>query len=489
MPPGAVLQRAEADRDRLLKGELRTFDVLSRGLKAFIAKDASGADQRYIEAIASSSVVDRMGDQITLACLEGLKMQTAGMTVWLNHDYEVPESIFGTIVESRIVPATDAGIPGGLEAQGQVYDLIIKTLVAPDNPRAINTWQHIQNGRRLAQSIGGAIIDYDFLDPDELWWGGLEINGMDLWEISVVGVPANQRAYVEGKSVQPVAFGLRKSLNKPYDLATRRSMKKDAAADAGGGENAGDGESSGDVPATEAPAQSPPPDDTAPAAAPDSGGETPPPAPADGAVPGYCSVSLEIRGAKDAVNVDDVVELVSKWFVADVQLCKDGAEDLGDDSIAQVRAAHKCIQDAMNHGVCGAGDELLKAASDTLESLLPDGSGAQAEINGDDSPAEYASVRGDIAALETQRGELLTECGTLMQMVKALLDQRDALLDVIAGLNATPLSRATKPFASTLERSGNGAPDPSRRRMSVAQIMAFHTQNRGADARARSLTA
>jgi hypothetical protein len=484
MPKAALLARAEADRERLIKGGDRTFDVFSRGLRAFKAADAKGAEQMYLEAVASSTVVDRMGDQITLACLEGLKSQTDGMTVWLNHDYEVPESVFGTIIEARIVPATDEGT-GGLEAQGACYDLITKTLVDPDNPRAVKAWQHVQNGRRLAQSIGGAIVDYDFLDPDELWWGGLEINAMDLWEISVVGIPANQRAIIEGKAVQLWAVGLRKAKGQPFDpetkAAQRAALKRDAAPEGGEGESSVAGDESTAV--DDAPGSS----DAAPAAAPAETTETAPP-PEQAPTPGYCSVSFNVKTNDATFTAEAVAEIIAKWFSADVAILK-APVDVEDRP--QIELARKCIQDAIDHGVCGPQADSLKSASDTLTALLPES--GDGEIDGDDSPAEYASAkaraRSELEQLETKRAELLEQCNALVPMIKGLLDQREHLLEVVRELGLTPLHRATRPYVDVADARSLGSPDPERRKLSVSQLVNVHTKNRGADPRARSLTA
>ena len=129
MPDAATL-KAQADRARALKSTERTFDFCGRILKAWKAKDAAGTEQMYLEAVASSTIIDRMGDSMTLACLEGMKQQAVGLTVFMNHDYDVSTDVFGTIEEARIVPASDS-------KQGDCYDLITRTVVEADNPRAV----------------------------------------------------------------------------------------------------------------------------------------------------------------------------------------------------------------------------------------------------------------------------------------------------------------------------------------------------------------
>jgi HK97 family phage prohead protease len=115
------------------------------------------------------------------------------MTIWLNHNYNVPEDLFGSVTDARIVKRVD-------EASGeQVYDLDIDIKVCPEdeNPEALRTYKAIKRGVRLGLSIG-ARVDQASKKKDKAT--GLEtyvIERISLLESSVVGIPANQRSYLQ----------------------------------------------------------------------------------------------------------------------------------------------------------------------------------------------------------------------------------------------------------------------------------------------------
>jgi hypothetical protein len=58
-----------------------------------------------------------------------------------------------------------------------------------------------EDGIRLGVSIGAYILEYDFKDKDKGYWGGLIINKVLLVETSIVGIPANQRSWVQNAAM------------------------------------------------------------------------------------------------------------------------------------------------------------------------------------------------------------------------------------------------------------------------------------------------
>ena len=164
-------------------------------IKAFETKSASGEPEYHLKGIASSTVVDRQGDRIDSTAQVQMEAQSKGLTMFLNHSYNVPEDIFGTCGDSYLERSIDA-------SQGECVDLIIDVKVNTENERAMKTWRAVNKGTSLGFSIGAEIVDYGF-EGDTL-----VISGVNLYEISCVGIPANQRAMIS----DVMAKSIRKSL-------------------------------------------------------------------------------------------------------------------------------------------------------------------------------------------------------------------------------------------------------------------------------------
>lgn len=110
------------------------------------------------------------------------------MTIFLNHDYTVPESVFGSTVDAKVVTRSD---------NGTLYtDLDLEIRVDESNPRAAQAADSIEGGSKFGVSIGGYIKDYRLKDPKDPF-GGLIIEDLELKEASVVGLPANPRSWVQ----------------------------------------------------------------------------------------------------------------------------------------------------------------------------------------------------------------------------------------------------------------------------------------------------
>jgi HK97 family phage prohead protease len=174
---------------QLAAGDPRAFKFFTGQVSAFERKDADGKTRKYIAGTASSTVEDRHGDTIDDACQLKMLDQSKNMTMWLNHRYMVPEDVLGTCAKSEIVKAND-------QAAGACLDLVIECMVDEENPRALKSYNHVKNGTKLAYSIGGYFLDVELKDEDN-WWGGFIVHDIDLLEISLVGIPANPRAYTK----------------------------------------------------------------------------------------------------------------------------------------------------------------------------------------------------------------------------------------------------------------------------------------------------
>jgi len=168
-----------------------TFKLFSGALKAY-TDNATG--KKRVRCTASSTVEDLHGDEIDVACVASMANQAMakGMTIFLNHEYKVPEDIFGKTVNAV---AQKSGMDP--KTAKDVWDLDLDTEVNESNPRAIETWEAIQGGITVGVSIGAMIRDWEFRDAKKQWEGGLLIKDVELLEASMVGIPANPRSWVK----------------------------------------------------------------------------------------------------------------------------------------------------------------------------------------------------------------------------------------------------------------------------------------------------
>lgn len=206
-------------RPALPQDDPRLFKIKTGIVKAIKEAGENGAPDRYfLEGIASSTVVDRHGDTITESAQSQMLAAARDLTMWLNHSYNVPEDILGVCRQSNLQAAVDNG--------EDCLDLVIRLEVYPDNPRAMKSWNAVQWGAQLGFSIGGAVTDFEWVDEDD-WWSALIINGLDLYEISLVGIPANPRAYT--KFVEDIAGKMRSAAVERAKDIVGKATSKDAA--------------------------------------------------------------------------------------------------------------------------------------------------------------------------------------------------------------------------------------------------------------------
>jgi HK97 family phage prohead protease len=165
------------------------FKLYTNALKAYTADNGD----LHVRGTTSSTIVDMHGDEMTLAALKSME-ETAkqNMTVFLNHNYNVPDDLFGSVTDARIVKRYDQ------ELGTEVYDLDIDVRVVgeDENPLAMKTYRAIKRGVKLGLSIGARVEKVAKRKGAE----GKEtyvIDSVRLLESSVVGIPANQRSYLQ----------------------------------------------------------------------------------------------------------------------------------------------------------------------------------------------------------------------------------------------------------------------------------------------------
>jgi len=159
------------------------FKIFAPMLKASL--DADG--KMRLHGVASSTVLDRQGHTITESALSDMETSASNnMTIFLNHEYKVPEDVAGSVERASIRShPTDPSIK----------DLILDIVINEANPRAANAWMAIQKGTQLGLSIGAMIPDGGAHRDKKS--GAYVIEHVTLLETSLVGVPANPRSWVE----------------------------------------------------------------------------------------------------------------------------------------------------------------------------------------------------------------------------------------------------------------------------------------------------
>jgi hypothetical protein len=142
-----------------------------------------------VRMIGSSTERDLHGDTMAISALSDMATVEPGLTIWLNHSYDVPNDLFGSLMESP-----------RLELQNGIADIHIKSDVEMDNPAAAQTLKLVKNNRKLGCSIGCMVLECEIdeeNDDGHSWYPPLIITHVQTLEWSVVGIPANQRCWVE----------------------------------------------------------------------------------------------------------------------------------------------------------------------------------------------------------------------------------------------------------------------------------------------------
>jgi Caudovirus prohead serine protease len=153
------------------------------------AMEIDPAQGNIVRMIGSSTEQDLHGDTMAISALSDMAQVEAGLTIWLNHSYDLPDDLFGSLLESP-----------KLELQNGIADIHIVSDVEMDNPAALQTLKLVKNGRKLGCSIGCMILEAEVdteNDDGHSWWPPLIITHVLVLEWSVVGIPANQRCWAE----------------------------------------------------------------------------------------------------------------------------------------------------------------------------------------------------------------------------------------------------------------------------------------------------
>jgi len=163
-----------------------TADVTKRDFSLFtgLLKTARTDDGLILSGIASSTIKDRHGDTMTANALKSMLESADGMTIYLNHEYKVPEDVAGTVRRAWIEKASD-----------DLHDLHFEIGINEENPRAVQAFNAIDKGTKLGLSIGAMIPEGGAKRNKSN--GAYIIDDVELLETSIVSIPANPRSWVE----------------------------------------------------------------------------------------------------------------------------------------------------------------------------------------------------------------------------------------------------------------------------------------------------
>lgn len=192
---------------------MNTFKIFAPTMIA-----SRGEDGKFrIEGVASSTVRDAHGDQLTKRALQKMAESAKGLTIFLNHEYRVPEDIFGTVERVKLERSGDVD-PITKE---DIYDLRFGIVVQKKNPRAVQAFESMEAGpdkdpTQLGLSIGAMIPDGG-ATFDKSKGGRYIVDDVDLVETSLVSLPANPRSWVE-YAVKSLAGKLPQNLTKERSL-------------------------------------------------------------------------------------------------------------------------------------------------------------------------------------------------------------------------------------------------------------------------------
>jgi starvation-inducible DNA-binding protein len=165
------------------------FKIYTNALKAY--EDEFGG--RVVTGTTSSTIRDLHGDEMTYNALKSMEHTAKqNMTIWLNHEYKVPDDLFGSVTDARIVKRID-------ETGQEVYDLDVDIKVCPEeeNPEAMRAFRAIKRGVKLGLSIGARVERVTKRKDQHSGEESYVIDSVKLMEASVVGIPANQRSYLQ----------------------------------------------------------------------------------------------------------------------------------------------------------------------------------------------------------------------------------------------------------------------------------------------------
>jgi len=162
------------------------MDILKNIQFKYVTSDfvkSEGKEARVIEGYASTYDIDRQFEVITPEAMKNAvkNLLTTNTTIFYEHQHQ--NNPIGRILEARV------------DEKG----LFIKALISET---ATNVWTLIKEGILNKFSIGGKVKNYHKKFDKDLGKDITYVTDMELYEISVVGLPANENASFKAKSLK-----------------------------------------------------------------------------------------------------------------------------------------------------------------------------------------------------------------------------------------------------------------------------------------------
>lgn len=180
--------------DRAIDFTIYTRDRAGNGLalKAWAEKVENEEDELLLAGTASSTIQDLQGDTMLPTALIDMEHDAKdNLTIFLNHHYDVPEDVAGSVRQASLVSAEmdeATGVP--------IYDLNFERVrIDRTNDRAVKSWRSMHGGTKLGMSIGAKIPEGGAVRNKKT--GALLIAHVKLLETSIVGIPANPRSWID----------------------------------------------------------------------------------------------------------------------------------------------------------------------------------------------------------------------------------------------------------------------------------------------------
>ena len=164
------------------------FRFVTNGLQ--IEMEPAGEDakgRRRFKAVASSTAKDLRGDEMQMSAMQDMVAAfRSGLNVFMDHNHTA-ENVFGR------TDAADIRDSGQVDPRNgaRIWDLHVAGTVNEPNPKALQLADSIDGGYvSFGTSIGAFVTK-----ADKKREGGRVIEHVDCKELSVVGLPMNQRAW------------------------------------------------------------------------------------------------------------------------------------------------------------------------------------------------------------------------------------------------------------------------------------------------------
>lgn len=168
------------------------FRFLTKAVQIDAAGDNADGKRRF-RMVASSTVVDEGKDEIKMSALEDLRdAYAAGRNVFTDHEHKV-DNVFGRTDTALIKDSGERDPKTG----APIYDLHVAGIVNEPDPRMV----------RLADSIDGGYVTFGasigakVREAKRNKAGGMDIYRLDGKEVSLVGIPMNQRGWTYKSSL------------------------------------------------------------------------------------------------------------------------------------------------------------------------------------------------------------------------------------------------------------------------------------------------